>query len=109
MTEKAGKKKSGAVSRQTLWQRRHRAMGLCIACSEPIYKGWRCARHYEKHKIAMRFRYIPRVRGRYDVGRLADPGVAARPSGGPGRSAKGSRRARSRAAGAGARARGAKG
>jgi hypothetical protein len=61
-------KKKGGVSRQTLWQRKHRALGLCVVCSEPAYKGWRCVRHYEQHKIVMRLRYIPRVRGRYDVG-----------------------------------------
>ena len=61
------KKKEG-VSRQTLWQRKHRALGLCVVCSEPAYKGWRCVKHYEQHKIVMRLRYIPRVRGRYDVG-----------------------------------------
>ena len=61
-------KKSAQVSRQILWQRRHREMGLCVVCSEPAYKGWRCVKHYEQHKINMRFRYIPRVRGRYNVG-----------------------------------------
>ena len=61
-------KKKGQVSRQTLWQRKHRELGLCVVCSEPAYKGWRCARHYEQHKITMRLRYIPKVRGRYDVG-----------------------------------------
>lgn len=60
--------KGGRVSRQTLWQRRHREMGLCVVCSEPAFKGWRCVKHYEQHKINMRFRYIPRVRGRYNVG-----------------------------------------
>jgi hypothetical protein len=60
--------KKRQVSRQTLWQRRHREMGLCVVCSEPAYKGWRCVKHYEQHKINMRFRYIPRVRGRYNVG-----------------------------------------
>jgi hypothetical protein len=25
-------------------------------------------KHYEQHKIVMRLRYIPKVRGRYDVG-----------------------------------------
>jgi hypothetical protein len=61
-------KKKDGVSRQTLWQRKHRALGLCVVCSEPAYKGWRCVKHYEQHKIVMRLRYIPRVRGRYDVG-----------------------------------------
>jgi hypothetical protein len=61
------KNKTG-VSRQTLWQRKHRALGLCVVCSEPAYKGWRCVKHYEQHKIVMRLRYIPKVRGRYDVG-----------------------------------------
>lgn len=60
--------KKKTVSRQTLWQRKHRALGLCVVCSEPAYKGWRCVKHYEQHKIVMRLRYIPRVRGRYDVG-----------------------------------------
>ena len=61
-------KKKTNVSRQTLWQRKHRALGLCVVCSEPAYKGWRCVKHYEQHKIVMRLRYIPKVRGRYDVG-----------------------------------------
>lgn len=65
-------KKREGVSRQTLWQRKHRAMGLCVVCSEPAYKGWRCVKHYEQHKIVMRLRYIPRVRGRYDVGGSLD-------------------------------------
>jgi hypothetical protein len=64
---KMEKKKTG-VSRQTLWQRKHRALGLCVVCSQPAYKGWRCVKHYEQHKIVMRLRYIPKVRGRYDVG-----------------------------------------
>lgn len=76
----AGKKKE--VSRQTLWQRRHRELGLCVVCSEPAFKGWRCVKHYEQHKINMRFRYIPRVRGRYNVGgatetTTAQPGASA--------------------------------
>ncbi len=62
------KKAKESVSRQTLWQRKHRALGLCVVCSEPAYKGWRCVKHYEQHKIVMRLRYTPRVRGRYDVG-----------------------------------------
>lgn len=61
-------KKKTDVSRQTLWQRKHRALGLCVVCSQPAYKGWRCVKHYEQHKIVMRLRYIPKVRGRYDVG-----------------------------------------
>lgn len=65
-------KKREGVSRQTLWQRKHRAMGLCVVCSEPAYKGWRCVKHYEQHKIVMRLRYIPKVRGRYDVGGSLD-------------------------------------
>jgi hypothetical protein len=72
-------KKSAQVSRQTLWQRRHREMGLCVVCSEPAFKGWRCVKHYEQHKINMRFRYIPRVRGRYNVGgTTTTPGRAPR-------------------------------
>lgn len=61
-------RKKESVSRQTLWQRKHRALGLCVVCSHPAYKGWRCVKHYEQHKIVMRLRYIPKVRGRYDVG-----------------------------------------
>lgn len=56
------------ISRQARWQRKHRAMGLCVLCSRPAYKGWRCKKHYEQHKITMRLRYIPKVRGRYKVG-----------------------------------------
>ena len=71
-------RKKGQVTRQTLWQRKHRAMGLCVVCSEPAYKGWRCVRHYEQHKISMRLRYIPKIRGRYDVGGAAAFLAAAR-------------------------------
>ncbi len=56
------------ISRQALWQRKHRALGLCVLCSLPAYKGWRCEKHYEAHKIAMRLRYTPTKRGRYEVG-----------------------------------------
>jgi hypothetical protein len=56
------------ISRQARWQRKHRAMGLCVLCSRPAFKGWRCKKHYEQHKITMRLRYIPKVRGRYKVG-----------------------------------------
>ena len=56
------------ISRQARWQRKHRAMGLCVLCSRPAYKGWRCKKHYEQHKITMRLRYIPKVRGGYKVG-----------------------------------------
>ena len=68
MGENQLEKKKTGVSRQTLWQRKHRALGLCVVCSQPAYKGWRCVKHYEQHKIVMRLRYIPKVRGRYDVG-----------------------------------------
>lgn len=68
MGENQMEKKKTGVSRQTLWQRKHRALGLCVVCSQPAFKGWRCVKHYEQHKIVMRLRYIPKVRGRYDVG-----------------------------------------
>jgi hypothetical protein len=61
-------KDESQISRQARWQRKHRAMGLCVLCSRPAYKGWRCKKHYEQHKITMRLRYIPKVRGRYKVG-----------------------------------------
>ncbi len=61
-------KDESQISRQARWQRKHRALGLCVLCSLPAYKGWRCEKHYEQHKIAMRLRYIPKVRGRYKVG-----------------------------------------
>ena len=61
-------KPDSEISRQARWQRKHRAMGLCVLCSEPVFKGWRCEKHYEQHKITMRLRYIPKVRGRYNVG-----------------------------------------
>ncbi len=79
-------KKKGPVSRQTLWQRKHRAMGLCVVCSEPASKGWRCVKHYEQHKITMRLRYIPKVRGRYDVGGASEfLAAAAQDQGEPGK------------------------
>lgn len=61
-------KDESQISRQARWQRKHRAMGLCVLCSKPAFKGWRCKKHYEQHKITMRLRYIPKVRGRYKVG-----------------------------------------
>lgn len=64
-------KDESQISRQARWQRKHRAMGLCVLCSRPAYKGWRCKKHYEQHKITMRLRYIPKVRGRYKVGGTA--------------------------------------
>jgi len=60
-------KDESQISRQARWQRKHRAMGLCVLCSRPAFKGWRCKKHYEQHKITMRLRYIPKVRGRYKV------------------------------------------
>jgi hypothetical protein len=60
-------KDESQISRQARWQRKHRAMGLCVLCSRPADKGWRCKKHYEQHKITMRLRYIPKVRGRYKV------------------------------------------
>ncbi|MBM4247153.1 MAG: hypothetical protein FJ148_25730 [Deltaproteobacteria bacterium] len=60
-------KDESQISRQARWQRKHRAMGLCVLCSRPAFKGWRCRKHYEQHKITMRLRYIPKVRGRYKV------------------------------------------
>ncbi len=64
-------KDESQISRQARWQRKHRAMGLCVLCSRPAFKGWRCKKHYEQHKITMRLRYIPKVRGRYKVGGAA--------------------------------------
>jgi hypothetical protein len=60
-------KDESQISRQARWQRKHRSMGLCVLCSRPAFKGWRCKKHYEQHKITMRLRYIPKVRGRYKV------------------------------------------
>lgn len=62
------------VSRQALWQRKQREKGLCVLCSEKAYKGWRCPKHYEQHKITMRLRYEPKARGRYNTKR--DRGAA---------------------------------
>ncbi|MFM7735146.1 MAG: hypothetical protein ACKPBU_04095, partial [Alphaproteobacteria bacterium] len=63
-------KDESQISRQARWQRKHRALGLCVLCSKPAFRGWRCRKHYEQHKITMRLRYIPKVRGRYNVGDL---------------------------------------
>ena len=77
-------KDESQISRQARWQRKHRAMGLCVLCSRPAYKGWRCKKHYEQHKITMRLRYIPKVRGRYKVsGATTDTAIkrkAAKPA-----------------------------
>ena len=65
-------KDESQISRQARWQRKHRATGLCVLCSKPAFKGWRCRNHYEQHKITMRLRYIPKVRGRYNVGGISE-------------------------------------
>ena len=81
-------KDESQISRQARWQRKHRAMGLCVLCSRPAYKGWRCKKHYEQHKITMRLRYIPKVRGRYKVsGATAE--TATKRKAAPKRAAKG--------------------
>lgn len=79
-------KDDSQISRQARWQRKQRALGLCVLCSRPAFKGWRCRKHYEQHKITMRLRYIPRVRGRYNVGGIS--------SFGSGPTATGARKAR---------------
>lgn len=71
-------KDESEISRQARWQRKHRAMGLCVLCSEKAYKGWRCEKHYEQHKLTMRLRYKPKVRGRYKVGGVKFSEDAAR-------------------------------
>ena len=76
-------KDESQISRQARWQRKHRAMGLCVLCSRPAFKGWRCKKHYEQHKITMRLRYIPKVRGRYKVSGASDTATkrkAAKPA-----------------------------
>lgn len=60
-------KEPGQLSRQALWQRKQRELGLCVLCSEKAFKGWRCVKHYEKHKTLMRERYTPSIRGRYKL------------------------------------------
>jgi hypothetical protein len=58
-------KAKAQVSRQARWQRKHRAMGLCALCSQPVFRGWRCKRHYELHQVKERLRHPAKVRGRY--------------------------------------------
>ena len=58
-------KDESEISRQARWQRKQRALGLCVLCSEPAHKGMRCEKHYKQHRISMRLRYVPKVRGRY--------------------------------------------
>ena len=53
------------ISRQARWQQKQHAMGLCVSCGRPTYRGWRCQRHYELHEIKARLRYAADVRGRY--------------------------------------------
>lgn len=72
------RKPDSTVSRQTLWQRKHRAMGLCSLCSRSVFKGSRCKEHYERHKLAARMRYIPKVRGRYNVDAPSPLALAAK-------------------------------
>jgi len=53
------------ISKQARWQRKHRAMGLCVLCSRPVFRGWRCQRHYELNNLKERLRHPAKVRGRY--------------------------------------------
>ena len=39
-------------------------MGLCIQCSRPVFRGWRCRKHYELYAVKQRLRYVPK-HGRY--------------------------------------------
>jgi hypothetical protein len=52
------------LSRQALWQRKHKAMGLCIQCSRRVFRSFRCKRHYELHKLKQRLRHPASKRGR---------------------------------------------
>jgi len=80
-------KDESQISRQARWQRKHRAMGLCVLCSRPAFKGWRCKKHYEQHKITMLVvthnmdlaRQMPR-KIRMADGRLIGDGVDAGPA-----------------------------
>jgi hypothetical protein len=38
------------ASRQAEWQRRHKALGLCILCSQQRFKNDRCVKHYEANR-----------------------------------------------------------
>ena len=42
-------KDESQISRQARWQRKHRAMGLCVLCSRPAYKGWRFVSWFNEH------------------------------------------------------------
>lgn len=58
------------MSRQTRYQRRHQALGLCWLCPAPVaYGGTRCARHLLRTRLAQRARtgsqpWAPGRRGR---------------------------------------------
>jgi hypothetical protein len=52
------------ISRQARWQRKHKAMGLCIQCSRKVFRSWRCKKHYELYAVKQRLRYVPK-HGRY--------------------------------------------
>jgi len=52
------------ISRQARWQRKHKALGLCIQCSRKVFRSWRCRKHYELYAVKQRLRYVPK-RGRY--------------------------------------------
>jgi hypothetical protein len=53
-----------SISRQARWQRKHKAMGLCIQCSRKVFRSFRCKRHYELHALKQRLRYAATKRGR---------------------------------------------
>lgn len=44
-------------SRQQRWQEKHKAMGLCVNCSEPLKSKVYCARHLEIDRLRGREKY----------------------------------------------------
>ena len=49
------------ISRQRLWQLRHKASGLCVNCSEPVWLWVFCQRHFEAEQA---YRTRPEQRSR---------------------------------------------
>lgn len=56
------------MTRQLAYQKRNRALGLCLHCPQPAFKAGRCIKHYEQHLKAQKRDKVVACCG--EVGRL---------------------------------------
>jgi hypothetical protein len=56
------------ISRQSKWQARHRAAGLCIECGDKLVSKSYCKYHHLKHYLRTRARAKPLTVRRQSIG-----------------------------------------